>query len=42
MLIAYHGELYKVEEFFHKPDGVWLKLKGLNFTVKAEYVTIMF
>ena len=42
MLIAYHGELYKVEEFFHKSDGVWLKLKGLAFNVKAEYVTIMF
>ena len=42
MLIAYHGEVYKVEEFFHKPDGVWLKLKGLAFAVKAEYVTIMF
>lgn len=42
MLIAYHGELYKVEEFLHKSDGVWLKLKGLAFAVKAEYVTIMY
>ena len=40
MFAAYHGELYKVAEFRHRKEGIWVRFEGLLFWVMAEYVTI--
>lgn len=42
MNVAYHGLLFKVEDFKRTPTGViMLKLEGLSFMVPAEFVDIV-
>ena len=41
MYVAWHEDLYKVEDFQKRLDGFWLKLEGLSFMVKADWVTII-
>ena len=41
MAVAYHDQIYKVEDFKKRDGRIWLKLEGLNFMVCAEYVTII-
>lgn len=41
MYVAYHSDLYKVEDFKKEVDGIWLTLEGLGFRVKADWVIII-